>query len=68
LRVCSSILTLLLDTVHVTADGYEYTKRGKVVFVDLAGSEREARSLVQGAAAAEARKINLSLLCLVRPL
>ena len=33
---------------------------------NMAGSEREAHSMVVGQAAKETRKINLSLLCLVR--
>ena len=59
-----SIFSIIIETSVKTEDGKELLRKGKLNLVDLAGSERQAKTKAIGQALEEAKKINLSLVCL----
>jgi len=59
-----SIFSISIETSVALENGKQMLKRGKLNLVDLAGSERQAKTKATGQALEEAKKINLSLVCL----
>ena len=59
-----SIFSIIIETSEKTEDGKELLRKGKLNLVDLAGSERQTKTKATGQALEEAKKINLSLVCL----
>ena len=59
-----SIFSIIIETSVMDEQGNQMIKKGKLNLVDLAGSERQSKTKATGMQLEEAKKINLSLVCL----
>lgn len=59
-----SLFCIAVESSQADGAGGQIVRRGKLNLVDLAGSERQKKTLAVGRQLEEAKKINLSLVCL----